>query len=471
MNRGPAQLEVTRQSSFLDRHKRKSALAALLLFLRRRKALIALLIVAGLVTFNFVGSHHFMGVAAAFGKRIPGMRYLASAVQNGLYRIGLAAYDRDGFDDLLASFKAEQKNAIVEASLIRVGPLPSAQGVNLVVKGSLSDLGQPVGNKVKGGQSVDGILTPEDAQSGPEGVQLTQGDVRGGKGPGLEALYGQLEGAPKIAAAPFVSRDFFTAPGVRVDDGSIPLPETPGGRDPGWQNQGGRKQRWVNPPESARSTRRQAGGAEGRRRCLSRNDPDCAIKQLGEGYVHNKMAARCNADGMRASCPSEYSTTQSGAVYEGMRVGITPIETAPVPMRSIDDITTMNVVPPSNAEALLHNNYADMVENGMSQCRAANEAYDDALRAQSQSIESMCQQMRDACRRFRGRSSFVCFWMIIFGGECGEGRRCRGMRDALNAMVGNYNGLVGARRMSCNLEGDPYAPAPSPIATGSFCPL
>ena len=92
-------------STFLEKNKKKSALAALLLFIRTRKTVTALLLLVALASFLFVSPSNLILSFPGGARVAAGVAWIAGKVGVDTSKWGLAGGKRD-YGDLLAAFRA-----------------------------------------------------------------------------------------------------------------------------------------------------------------------------------------------------------------------------------------------------------------------------------------------------------------------------------------------------------------------------
>jgi hypothetical protein len=341
-------------TTFLQRNKRKSALAALLLFLRERKMLALLLfLVLGASTVFLSPSSWITGLPG--GERFAaGVAWIAGKVGVDVSRWGLGFGGKHSYGDLLAQFRAarESRNG---AGGVGWGPFfghgggavggaaAGGQGSLDFVKGSKSDLDHGVGagtGGAGGGQSVAGIVDPADPKArGGDAVTLSEADLGGeregyvngvkgkgfsgtgrdgaGGGPGGGSSPG---GNGSLSGGAYASKGFFSGTG-----GAAATPN-------GLARTGLATQSSIATPASAKG-----GAAKGSLSSMASRAVDAratkgilgaqslggnkSFTQLAEGGARSAMVLPdCETNGgccKPPSCPSEYAATNIGAVFDG----------------------------------------------------------------------------------------------------------------------------------------------------------
>ncbi|MFA6004305.1 MAG: hypothetical protein WC881_09580, partial [Elusimicrobiota bacterium] len=189
-----------------------------MLLLRGRKTLVALLVVALLVSFVFTAPSRFPGVADMLGLGASGGRIT--------------------FSSLRAAFKTAKDNRDLSwaALFSRSSGVPGPSSVGLV-RGSAAEMGlagvgraggagaDGLGRNGRGGadaygrrigSSINGIMNPEDAALGGEGVAVD--DTGLGRG-GRTGLYGATGPGAGLGADPGLNGYSNTSAGTRLGDG------------------------------------------------------------------------------------------------------------------------------------------------------------------------------------------------------------------------------------------------------------
>ena len=316
-------------STFIQKNKKKSALAALLLFLRTRKTVSALLLLAVLASFMFVSPSNIL--------------------------ISLGVGDKRDYGDLVAAFRAA-KDAGGKAgwsAFMRGGaPGAGAGGGSLdFVQGKRKDLEVKTANGealAKAG-SMQGVLNPDDAKNRGEGegVALSEDDL-GGTHEGLvkSAFAGGFSNTSGFSGGSNVNAyaggGFFggasgSAASAKLDD------KVKGGLD-------------TLPKPTLPKPAAIAGGTHGRlsgkmaaavnksisKGMLSQNivAGQRAFVQLaaGNGRAVLSIGTNCNEAG---DCPAEFAAVNTGIVYDGGKLsgdgtGILSMNGEPTPVVPLD---------------------------------------------------------------------------------------------------------------------------------------
>ncbi len=328
-------------STFLEKNKKKSALAALLLFLRTRKTATALLLVAALVSFLFAGPSNLLLRVPGGVRMAAGAAWLAGKAGVDISKWGLSSGKR-GYGDLLAAFR-EAKDGSGKAGWTAFMGAPGAVGVGSVdfVKGDRKDLEAASGSgaKLPKPGSVEGVLNPDDARDRGEGegVALLESDVSGEReglvknafAGGFAAKSGDGGGAEEaLSGGAFASAGFFSggrgATSGKLGDvlkgGLEGIAAAPG---KGVAIAGGAKGR-LSASKAAAMRVRTTKGLLGAHTIGGQR----AIVQLVAGRARASVAVAPGGD-----CPGECAATETGRIYIGKVAGAgvlkTDMESAP----------------------------------------------------------------------------------------------------------------------------------------------
>ena len=177
-------------ATFLEKNKKKSALVALLLFIRTRKTVIALLLLVALASFLFVSPSNLLLHFPGGDRAAAGLAWIAGKIGVDTSKWGLAGGKRD-YGDLLAAFRSAKDGGgkagwsafMGGGNGAGSGGIGGSTGSLGFVKGNAKDLeasGGSGANLPKPG-AVEGVLNPDDAKNRGEGegVALNEGDVSG----------------------------------------------------------------------------------------------------------------------------------------------------------------------------------------------------------------------------------------------------------------------------------------------------
>lgn len=471
-------------SQFFEKNKRKSLLALLLLLLRGKKGVGAMLLMVFLLMFLFVLPQNSLSLfVAGIAAKLPGGQALARRIGRG---------SGTDFSNLMAAFRAarDQRNAgwgvffDSEAAKRGRGARGGASSIDMI-KGGREDFlaGANLGNKIKGGESVGGILTPEDAGRTGEGVALGGEDLEGQRQAQLAAVgalgpggvgsgsanplnfvqrgllklgaglggfgfgksgAGEGGGAGGSTSAAYAPKDFFSGRGgastpdpgrEAIAGGTTPPSSSGGGNLPG----GVRGRLAAELSRASNTTRlaasaRQPGGCSGSR---------CAFQQLTSGRT-NMMLARdpiCTASN---GCPPEFAATSSGSSFDGNRIGgpdaprvITSGDPANAPV--IDGIATPNVNVPDTSEADQYIREAEELQQDANTCRDSDERYRLESERVRGEMQALGQMMED-----RGCGD----------GDCSrsKARWCKARANELRAKCREVNVIEHDRCMACPIR-------------------
>lgn len=452
-------------ASFIQRNKRKSALAALLLFIRTRKTVSALLLVAILASFLFVSPSSLL-LHIPFGDRVAaGIAWIAGKVGMDTSGWGLAGGKKD-YGDLVAAFRAAKDGGGKAgwSAFMRGGSGDGGYGSGGVngagggsldfVKGDKKDLESKTatGDKLAKPGSVSGVVNPDDDKTkGDQGDAVAlnpdedlrgerAGFVRSAFGMGFTSGFGSnLNGNGSSASAggkggngsgfgangngslggAYAGAGFFGGSGgaasgslgntVKGGLGSLPGANVPRASITGG---GGR----ISGPRVS------AVQASITRGIATQNviSGQRAFVQLaaGNGRATLSVGNNCNADN---GCPPEFAAVNTGVVYDGGKIngdgtGILTTHDEPIPSVPTDTDIDPGVDPEKMAEC------ADAVKT----CETNRQPY---YRQMSQNQ----QQLNDIFGRMGGDCSDPCHC-----GPCDNDKReihriCEGpLKDAID---------------------------------------
>jgi hypothetical protein len=337
-------------ADFLQKHKKKGILAAVLLFLKRGRGLWAFLAMLVLLLAVFVGP---------------------TKTGNGLWLQMVA--ERMGMQSMLG-FKAkagaagELEQALDTArtrpTLMRISDtIGSGESIGLIVGGKdLLDKGTRMniaaGVVKKGGKTVGGILNPEDAAKADVGVSVDEDELRSGL---ANAYAGEVAGGgpplgagtgiPDGAGAPgggYVSASNSGLDMVKNTMGDQGVPIVGNGSFHGTAHGG---VGW-NKMQSLHAKLGQAAG-------MQNGGKSSVMYQLAQGRAYS-IAAAPSKDGMGhcdpGPCPAEFASNTGGAVFDGGKSGgqlltATALGEAPSPVTPDSTVTTPLVDEASKLEA------------------------------------------------------------------------------------------------------------------------
>jgi len=436
-------------ATFLDKNKKKSALAALLLFIRTRKTVTALLLLVALASFLFVSPSNLLLSFPGGARLAAGVAWVAGKVGMDTSKWGLAGGKRD-YGDLVAAFRSAKEGGGKAgwAAFMRGGS-GGGSGAGMdgtgsigFVKGSAKDLEAAGGSgknlPTRGG--VEGVLNPDDAKNRAEGegVALAEGDV-GGEREGLvksafaggfgagSGAFGNSGGEGGLSGGVFASLNFFGKGGAGGASGGQSassaklgdlvkngLQGTEGRYAKGTQIQGaakGQMSRSLASTISARTNRGLVGShtISGQR----------AFVQLaaGRGRAAISVAPNCTPG---TGCPAEFAATNTGSVYDGNSISgdRTDILTGPTEIGDVGDSPNL----PDSGLADDYIREAEKMDADARKCRELDEkygpqelAFDKQQESLSREFDSMgcgqggCSKSKaKACQRMGDRMKDLC---------------------------------------------------------------
>lgn len=379
-------------STFLEKNKKKGALAALLLFIRTRKTVTALLLLVALASFLFISPSNLILSFPGGARVAAGVAWIAGKVGVDTSKWGLAGGKRD-YGDLLAAFRAAKEGggkagwaAFMRGDADAARRAGGATGSLGFVKGDAKDLegaGGSEGKLPKPG-SVAGVLNPDDAKNTAdgEGVALSDGDLSGereglvksafaggfgsgfGGGSGAGTAGGGLSGG-SFAGAGFFGGGQGAASGKLGDivKGGLEGIKTQPGK--GVPIKGGAEGRLSKSRASEINAR--TGKGMVRTHTISGQR---AFVQLaaGRGRAAISVAPNCTPG---SGCPGEFASTNTGAVYDGNTITGDRTDILTVP--EIDGIETPNVPDTGMADDYIAQ--AEKMDADAKKCRELDEQY------------------------------------------------------------------------------------------------
>jgi hypothetical protein len=435
-------------NKFLERNKKKGLLALLLLWIKERRALTALLLIVALASFLFI-------MPAATVLRLPGgtglvagIAWLAEKVGVDVSKWGFFANGAHSYDDFVAALRAAKQSGSRGAGWGPFFGKPAEGGGSPnsldMVKGRREDLvgGEFPHGTLPEGKDLKGIMNPDDAKDAGEGVNVDDallaqqrgGLVRnanaGGFAPGARDLLGFTGNASALAGGgAYAGKGLFgggtgagTRPGDNIrgalsttDPGSVPRSRI-AGATPGRLSQSraaamsARVQRGIQ-SQSVNSHRAFAQLADGRGRAAIAVTPNCAPP----------------------ACPGEFATSNTGAVYDGNRItgGNTDILNAP----EIDG--TAPQIPDSTlADQYMHD--AAQTEADAKKCQELDDQYRDSENAAMADMQAQADKF----------SSMGCG-----SGGCSKSKakKCKDQSEREKAACRDYANLRNAHTNACPL--------------------
>lgn len=442
-------------STFFEKNKRKSVLALLLLFLKWRRGLGPMLLMLCLVMFLFIAPANLMGIMVDGISRLPGGSRVAAGITWLAGRAGLwrGAGD-ESFDDLLAAFRAARADRSQADGLWRNilsgrgGRAGSSVGL---VRGSRSDLdgGAKLGAGVKGGESIGGILTPEEASKGAQGVEIQPGDLDGERAGLVQSAYaegapgsgvmGRLGASGLSGSAAYAGKNFFSGANTSASfdkvQGALNSGAAGKAATPKVSAQEGRLQK--NPNRRA-DTRSGFGG-----RGPMRHD-NKALAQLADGRVRTQIARDpyCTSTN---GCMPEYASANAGAIYDGNAASANNLLADGLVAPEINGIDVPNPNVPSTGDVGALEDEANKLLEDAKKCQEARERHDAAKSRHMQNIQTISNRMNSAC-----------------DGSCSKSkqRRCERMGDQMKSECRALDREMRAEYNECPLmqQDGPYQP-------------
>ncbi|MBI4060296.1 MAG: hypothetical protein HY403_02580 [Elusimicrobia bacterium] len=293
-------------ATFLEKNKKKTALAGLLLFLRTRKTVGALLLLVALTSFLFVSPSSVVLRFPGGARVAAAMAWIAGKMGADTAKWGLAGGKRD-YRDLVAAFRAAKEGggqagwaAFMREERADAGRAGVGAGSIGYVKGRAEDLAAKAGGgaKLPKPKSVAGVLSPEDsAKQGAGGaVALDESVLPGGGsfgGDGGRAASGSLEG---MVSRGLEDVKVSTAAGVRKAAAKGTLSGSRAPARPSLSN------------AQAGSQAVSCSAAPGQ----------CAFVQLAVGRAWAKTGAEDCTDS--SGCPREFASAKTGKVYDNNEI-------------------------------------------------------------------------------------------------------------------------------------------------------
>lgn len=300
-------------AQFIDRHKRKGLLALLLLLFDRRKGLLPLLLLVFLLSALFV-------LPSGFLNSIPGASRLASVAGSLASKLGLAPSDERSFKGLLAAFRSAKDSRSMGWGMFQGRGRSSGESSIGLVSGSRSEFAGKVdaGKAIKGGKTIEGILTREDGERLPDGVAVTADELARGQGLVGEAYAeGLAGGAGAGGSNPGGAQGGYAGRGtlgenVKAALDATSVPSAGGGA--------------KFAPTSGKLSKGKAAMAKTSYNALTnkaysaRESRWYSLMQLADGRARSQMAREeiCKPP----SCPPEYAAINVGAVFDGNHLGV-----------------------------------------------------------------------------------------------------------------------------------------------------
>jgi hypothetical protein len=455
-------------SKFIERHRRKGLLALLLFLLRQRKTILALLLVAVVLSFVFIAPSNLM--SGPLGRTRAGAAIAWVASQLGLGGVLGMDGGKVTFRSVLAAFRSAKSNKDLSWTSIFGRGSSGAAGKSSIsyVEGNAEELGVAGGGKA-GPRSIRGIMTPEDAAKSGNGIALTENDragqraeelARAGRGPnGYAGPGGWAIGADGAGGAggtdslghmaAYAGRglfggagqDFGSGPGAGMRDGDAvrsALDSTSVPRSGPARRIGG--------SSGKLSAARVARASYSMRQAMNRNTvsrDSRAFTQLSEGRAQGMIARDplCTANN---GCPAEYASTNVGAVYDGNRVGAAAPDVLMAP--TIDGRAMSGGIPSDSALQ----GYMDEARKAQQDAQKCQES-DSIYGPQEQSLSAQLQQKGDELAAM-GCGSGGC--------SSSKAKRCKRKGNEMKAICFELYRVQCAHIMACPLTANDGCPTP-----------
>lgn len=393
-------------ANFLDKNKKKSALAALLLFIKTRKTVTALLLLVALASFLFVSPSNLL-LSFPGGTRVAaGVAWIAGKVGVDTSQWGLAGGKRN-YSDLVAAFSAAKSGgakagwgAFMGGNPADASKVGGSSGSLDFVKGNAKDLEVAGGNKLPTPGSVQGVLNPDDAKNvaDGEGVALSDKDMSGERAGLVKSAFagGFANGAGNgagtagegmLSGGAFASSGFFgngkgAASGKLGDVVNGGLEGIKGQTAKGVQIQGAAKGQ-MSASRASQINARTNRGLVGTHTISGQR----AFVQLaaGRGRAAISVSPNCTPG---SGCPGEFAATNTGAVYDGNTISgdRTDILTAP----EIDGISSPNLPDSGMADDYVRD--AEKMDADAKKCRELDDKYGPQELANDQAQERLSKQ-------------------------------------------------------------------------------
>ncbi|MFH1724298.1 MAG: hypothetical protein ABII00_06715 [Elusimicrobiota bacterium] len=425
-------------SEFLQRNKKKGAMSLVLLFFKRGKGIGPILLVVGLLSLVFVAPRGFL-------MNIPWASRVASKL--GLERF-LGGGKGARFDKLSQALRDERERRRLqgEAGWFGRGGADSLGGGSTVdyVKGGKSiERGDSRryydGVSKDAGESIDGVLRPEDSKKLEEGLPLTDGEMESGlmksafagmfadgKGAGDPAFadrMGLRGGGGSVSGARAAGADEGMVRSA-LDGSGVPLvgrarPKGVAGGKLGWK-----KFRKINARMSrALATPKSAGRGT-------------VMYQLAEGRAYSIAAAPPPGNCDPGNCPAEYASIASGAVFDGG----SPNDD----ILSSSEFGDPGVQVPGQGEVNTLIEEAEQMEEDAKKCEQAEEEYGPQERRKMAEIQDLANQLNG---------------MGCGGGGCSRSlySRCMAVGGRMRAKCHEYNQVAQKKAQACPLMNGEYS--------------
>lgn len=380
-------------NNFLNRDKKKSKWELALFFLRWKHGLAPLGLLVVLVMGLFIAPANLVSTMIEGLDKLPLGHGAAAALAK------LAGSDLpQGNGDLLAALKAaRQAGAKSPWSLFSRG---AGGGDSLgMVRGSQQDVlgAAALASKIKGGATVNGVLSPSDSRKRGLGVELSADDLAGGFVP--TAAAGGFAGGAGPGVGAYAGRGLLTggkvAPAQEEQAAAAALKSAKVAKADGDKAVAEREGKMSKMEFRQLQVNRFSYGA---RKDSDIGGPGSALGSLADVRTRGQMARapNCTKDN---GCPPEYATNTSGSGYDGSRAGKragSVIQAAPA-VTGIDGISTPSPILPDSESA--DTNEVDKIKAQQKACDNADANYKPLIGPHVQRIGELSRQAKTPANR------------------------------------------------------------------------
>lgn len=437
-------------SQFLKKNKKKGLLAALLLFFQRGRGIGPILVLIGLLSFIFMAPPTVLS-------RFP---FAAKILAKLGFRSGIGHGDgmflQEQLANALRAARARRQLRSGGGFFGRDGKGVGQYGKNStdMIRGGKGFMEDGAGRTYDGvgkgaGESVDGVLRPEDANKMEDGVALTEEDMREGMMKNAMAKHFGEGGIGEIGALGDRGRLKMMK---GLDSGGRGPSATTGARaaasDDGLLANALDKKRV--PDAGGRSLSARAGGRLGWRRFRkisarmnkALNSPrsagrNTAMFQLAEGRAYSIAAAPPPGNCDPGTCPAEFASTAAGVVFDGGDLG-GEILSAP----EFGD-PGVNIPDQSEIDSLIDE--ANQMEEDAKKCEEAEDTYGSQERTHMEEIQRLSDEMAaGACN--------------VGGCSKSKYKRCTAIGNQMKVECREYNIVARKKADACPLMNGQFSP-------------
>jgi len=374
-------------AEFLQKHRKKGILAALLLFLKRSRVLWGFLAMIVVLFSTFVGPTK---IGSGLWLQMVGERMGLGAALGSKAKAGAAdelerALDTARVRPTLNRISDTVGSNGESIALITGGKDLIARGERINVAASLAK---------KGGKTVGGILNPEDAAKADLGVAVDEDELRSGL---ANAYAGEVAagGASLAGGTP-------VGPGTGVSDTGY-VSASNSSLDMIQNNFGDQKVPMVGPGSFRGASHGSAGWNKmagvhsrlGQAAGLQPGGKSSVMYQLAEGRAYSIAAAPSSDGGMGhcnpGPCPAEYASNTGGSVFDGGKGGRQILTASELGEATSPTTPDSSVTTPLITEAT-------KLENDMKKCEEAENAHGPAERMYMAKIQKASDDMvKEGC--------------------------------------------------------------------------